>query len=362
MNNNLSEINTLKSIIGNKYINDTALFIYLNNCLPNVIELYDIDIEKSTKLFATTFAKQIVQTYTRRWICEKEKNLVTEKTVFVLESNDVITFETWSRCTINFTKASKLNTDALVTLLRTCKKRAKKKNFEINLIVSESNGLELKDLEVNKTKLDVDLLYNDDFAPIDKLLQKRLNTKNDKGIVLLHGLPGTGKTTYLRYLIGRLNKKIIFVSPSIASYITDPSFINILIENPNSILIIEDAENIIMDRRYSGTSSVSNLLNISDGFLSDCLNVQIICTFNSELENVDQALLRKGRLIARYNFGKLATPKAQILSDSIGNNTFITQPLTIAEVYNQGEAFTQTTEQQKTTIGFRMHTNCITNA
>jgi predicted AAA+ superfamily ATPase len=45
------------------------------------------------------------------------------------------------------------------------------------------------------------------------VIQQRLRKKEDKGIVLLHGLPGTGKTTYLRYLIGRIKKRVLFVSP-----------------------------------------------------------------------------------------------------------------------------------------------------
>ena len=116
-----------------------------------------------------------------------------------------------------------------------------------------------------------------------QLIKERLAKENDKGIVLLHGLPGTGKTTYLRYLIGNLKKKVMFVSPSVAGNLMNPEFMDLLLDNPNSVLVIEDAENIIMDRKYSNQSSVSNLLNISDGLLSDCLNVQIICTFNSEL-------------------------------------------------------------------------------
>ena len=31
----------------------------------------------------------------------------------------------------------------------------------------------------------------------------------------------------------------------------NPDFMDLLIDNPNSILVIEDAENIIMDRRIS---------------------------------------------------------------------------------------------------------------
>src|ERR1043165_6432280 len=166
-------------------------------------------------------------------------------------------------------------------------------------------------MEVKRTKLNLDLFYEDDFRPIDELIRRRLNQKNDKGIVLLHGLPGTGKTTYLRYLIGRLKKKVLFLSPSVAYNIMNADFMDLLIDNPNSILIIEDAENVIMDRRVSNDSSVSNLLNVSDGLLADFLRVQLICTFNHPLSMIDNALMRKGRLIAKYEFGKLRLAKAQ---------------------------------------------------
>jgi len=92
-----------------------------------------------------------------------------------------------------------------------------------------------------------------------------------------------------------------------------------------------------MDRKMNSNSSVSNLLNISDGLLSDCLNVQIICTFNSALHLVDSALLRKGRLIAMYEFDKLEVEKAQRLSDHLGHSKKITQPMTIAEIVNPDE-------------------------
>ena len=222
---------------------------------------------------------------------------------------------------------------------------------EINLIVQGEGGLKLTDLEIKKTRLDIALNYEDDFAEVDAVITKRLNTKNDKGIVLLHGKPGTGKTTYLRYLLTRLKKKIMFVPNNVAVNLTNPDFINLLIENPNSVLIIEDAEQVLQDRQESGNSAVSNLLNISDGLLADCLNIQIICSFNTQLSNIDSALMRKGRLIARYEFGKLSVAKAQRLSDSLGFGTTIMQPMTVSEVYNQTE---QTFEKQKTKIGFSL--------
>jgi ATP-dependent 26S proteasome regulatory subunit len=78
-------------------------------------------------------------------------------------------------------------------------------------------------------------------------------------------------------------------------------------------------------------------LNISDGLLADFLNVQIICTFNSSLTMVDSALMRKGRLIAKYEFGKLSVDKAQKLSRHLGFDATITRPMTVAEVANQHE-------------------------
>ena len=211
--------------------------------------------------------------------------------------------------------------------------------------------MDLKSIAIKPTELDINLYYNDDFKAVDTVIKERLCKENDKGIVLLHGLPGTGKTTYLRHLIGGMKKKVMFVSPSVAGNLMNPEFMDLLIDNPNAILVIEDAENIIMDRRFSSHSSVSNLLNISDGLLSDCLNVQIICTFNSELNLVDSALLRKGRLIARYEFGKLHVGKAKALSQHLGLQQEIKKPMTLAEITNPDDNHY---EPKKTSvIGFR---------
>ncbi len=192
-------------------------------------------------------------------------------------------------------------------------------------------------MEIKRTKLDLGLFYEDDFKPVDEVIRKRLNRKKDKGIVLLHGLPGSGKTTYLRYLIGKIRKRVLFLSQNAAGSLVDPEFIELLIDNSDCVVVIEDAENIIMDRRSHHNSSVSNLLNISDGLLADFLNVQLICTFNSSLTMIDSALMRKGRLIASYEFGKLNIAKAQRLSDHLGFDTVIRRPMTIAEISNQHE-------------------------
>ena len=87
--------------------------------------------------------------------------------------------------------------------------------------------------------------------------------------------------------------------------------------------------------------------------MSDCLNIQIVCSFNTDLSRVDSALTRKGRLIAKYEFTELEAHKAQTLSDKLGFSTVITEPMTLAAVYNQSDAEFDATAYRKT-IGFKI--------
>jgi len=194
----------------------------------------------------------------------------------------------------------------------------------------------LKSFSVPKPILDIDLHYNDDFRPFHDYVLKCLQTPNETGLVLLHGIPGTGKTTYLRYLSFILNKKLIYVPPELASNLSSLNFVTFMIDFPNSILIIEDAENILVD---DGTRNfqVSSLLNVADGLLSDCLNLQIICTFNTDIRRIDKALLRKGRLIGLYEFKKLSLEKTRKLSKSLGFEDIPTTSSTLADIFNMSD-------------------------
>lgn len=84
----------------------------------------------------------------------------------------------------------------------------------------------------------------------------------------------------------------------------------------------------------------------SDGLLGDAMHQQIIATFNCDLTTIDPALLRKGRLIANYEFNKLDLESSKTLSDKLGFGTeTITEPMTLAEIYNQGEKENTETEE-----------------
>jgi hypothetical protein len=345
-------INT-NSVFGHRFLDSKILYLYHFNKLPSVNFVNELDGEKAFSAFMEKFGWQVKQAHKFRWF-KKKRNYQFDSTVAVLDNNCLVQFDN-SYCEILHDGTMDNLVTEITDLVNQFRNRSKREPREINMVVRLRSDLNLKAMDLKRSKLDLDLYYEDDFKPVDELIRKRLNKKKDKGIVLLHGLPGTGKTTYLRYLVGKIRKRVLFLSPSAASELMNPEFMELLIDNPDTVLIIEDAENVISDRRYNNSSAVSNLLNISDGLLADFLNVQLICTFNSPLTVIDTALMRKGRLIARYEFKKLSIEKAQRLSDHLGFDIKIDQPMTIAEITNPGGIMNEP-ETRKEVIGFRTET------
>jgi ATP-dependent 26S proteasome regulatory subunit len=224
---------------------------------------------------------------------------------------------------------------------------------KISLVTTTRAGLGTVEQNIKPTNIDIPMNYGEGFVKIHEKIVSRLNEDKGKGLVLLHGLPGTGKTNYIRHLCGQLNKEIIFIPPFMADSIASPDFITFLLEHTNSILVIEDAEKVVLDRDGDGSSrqGVSNLLNITDGLLSDCLSIQIIATFNTSRDRIDKALLRKGRLIAEWKFDALSVEDSNKLLKSIGREDVTNKPLTLTEIYNMDEEVNVVQEERRT-IGF----------
>jgi hypothetical protein len=223
----------------------------------------------------------------------------------------------------------------------------------INLVKAEHGHLDTEEYEMNIPDIDIKLNYGEKFVKLHETIISRLNKNNDKGIVLFHGDPGTGKTSYIKYLTRLITEKeILFIPPSMAESLSEPSIIPFLMEHKNSILIIEDAEKVISDRSSNGSSvGVSNILNITDGILGDCLNIQIIATFNMKKEKIDQALLRKGRLICEHKFEALTVEESNELLKSLGKEKTVEKPTTLADIYNIDEDVVRV--ENKNQIGFK---------
>ena len=189
--------------------------------------------------------------------------------------------------------------------------------------------------------LDLELNYGKKFLEVDKTIQERLLEKPN-GLFMFHGMPGTGKTTYIKYLASRVKRDFIYIPTTmIENFTSDPNCLHTLIQKPNSVIILEDAEKAILKRHGDGmdSSAVSSLLNLSDGILSDILKTSVIVTYNCPKQDIDDALKRKGRLQAEYEFAALSIEDAKKLAKSLKYpkkfiEEKIIEPLSISDIYN----------------------------
>lgn len=228
------------------------------------------------------------------------------------------------------------------------------KESKVSILLKTQIGLEIKTHSIKPYRIDFETMYNDDFFEIHSRVKNAL-TNDNKGVVLFHGIAGSGKTNYIKWLTSQIpNKKFIFVPTTMIGSLTDPAFISLLIGNKNSVLVLEDCENYIAERTAfnSNTDVVSSILNIADGMLSDVLECQLICTFNSDISKIDSALLRKGRLIAEYKFKELTVEKCNKYLQSTDRNFVVDKPYSLAELTNID--IKELKEQNKQTkIGFK---------
>lgn len=149
-----------------------------------------------------------------------------------------------------------------------------------------------------------------------------------------------------------LIKKLIYDCSDTNFYIMDFSmlqnivsgqFLAFLLKLQNAVIIMEDCEYILKRRDTHENPLINSLLNITDGLVGDALNIRFLCTFNAELTDIDEALLRPGRLKVKYEFKALNKDKTKAIC---GDD----KAETLAEIYNRDKIDFNKKEQRK--IGF----------
>ncbi|MFN2396928.1 MAG: AAA family ATPase [Bacteroidales bacterium] len=315
-------------------------YMLLNGIIPNTVAFYDIDVVPLIDEIIHYYNVLPANIYKEENYNESTGKIRINKRILFLRSDlTLVQFEKTDQMMLFYSNTLDHNyiqqwVDLFANYFGVYEPDENAEEGNIWILRSSYSGISLEPFKVPLPRLSIDTHYNDDFLPVHQYIMKRLQTTGDNGLVLLHGDPGTGKTTYMRYLSGKLNKKLIYLSREIAHNLLAVDFVTFMLDHPNSILVIEDAEDIV-SHNTERSFSISSLLNIADGLLSDCLNLQVICTFNTHIRNIDKALLRKGRLIALYEFKALFREKANALSVQLGYKPDFKSDASLAQIYNQ---------------------------
>jgi SpoVK/Ycf46/Vps4 family AAA+-type ATPase len=173
---------------------------------------------------------------------------------------------------------------------------------------------------------------------------KDLKSNNPFGrLSIINGPPGTGKTYLIRGIINELEKStIVLIPPKMIAEIDGPSLLPTFIShkrrNKNPItLIIEDADACLAPRMNDNISSISSLLNHTDGILGTLLDLKIIATTNQDNMEFDEALTRAGRLSRHIEVQSLEPDKAtevyRRLTENKDKDFVYDKPTILADVY-----------------------------
>lgn len=231
-------------------------------------------------------------------------------------------------------------------------KEEKPKEAEVKLVAYDGRDYYTITSKVKETEINLQENYNDDFLPVYDDIIKFLDQR-ESGLIMLSGEIGSGKSYLIRHLLSQHPKEYIIVTNTIASHLANPEFVAFMLEHKDSIFILEDCEQLIMDRSENVfNSAISNILNMADGLMSDIFNVKFICTFNADINKIDPALLRKGRCYARYEFGKLSADKVEGFCKSHNVELPEYKEMTLGELYNQDVSDDYKIDKSKKKIGF----------
>jgi hypothetical protein len=173
---------------------------------------------------------------------------------------------------------------------------------------------ESKSIEIEQQHPVVDEMYPWIKEGVQAYFKRYLESESN--ILILLGEPGTGKTTFIRELLVRNNlEAMITYEEQLMN--SDRLYID-LITDDEDILIMEDADTMLLSRETAGNRVMSKLLNISDGLMKN--RKKIIFTANLEynsLNQTDHALIRPGRCFDVLNFREYDKTEAELAAKAM---------------------------------------------
>ena len=191
---------------------------------------------------------------------------------------------------------------------------------KLNTAFLTEDGFEIEPVEKIELDVNIDAYYSKETLKSINQLVKTLK-KTDKGISILYGTRGTGKTSLINHFCNKLDKKFVYIPNTMIEAFPNNDIADFLKANQDSILILDDCENILTDMYSKSNIYVSNIMQLLEGILSHSVKLNIITIFNTEKEDeICETLLNSNSLIDVINFTLLSEDESNNLSKTLNLN------------------------------------------
>lgn len=239
-----------------------------------------------------------------------------------------------------------------------------KKNLVFSIIKTAA-GLVIKNLGDGSSPLIKDNYHPTVIEELDHVVASFNKAPPPGRICILNGEPGTGKTHLIRSMFAELDCVFLVMPANLIASLDGPDFLPLLIsvrdehEKP-IIMVIEDGDTCLVPRKNDNISSVTSMLNLSDGILGSIIDIKMIISTNADIKDVDRAIMRPGRLCKHIEVGPLEYDQSnrvyqRLMGDKKAQLEY-RKYHTLAEIYdkfNNRDVILPNAPPQKNVIGFR---------
>lgn len=194
---------------------------------------------------------------------------------------------------------------------------------KMNTIVINQGVADIEPIDMlNIDYENIEHYFNDNTIKAANKLSKVLKN-NKKGLSIIYGERGVGKTSLISWMSTNINKIFIYLPCTlIETTINAADFRSLLKKYKNSVIIIDDSELYYNNAYNKSNVFTNNLLQLVDGLQSDGLDTNFVLIMNtSDINDIDQTLLECNNFIDIIEVKALELEKVKELNKYLGNKT-----------------------------------------